>query len=106
MNISRFFIDRPIFAGVLSLLIFIGSIYLEAVINPPKPGNQAGQNAAANPAAKPGAATAEVWIAPGTENLNNVLGVFADNKAGIVYVCSNLLGPPGPGPASGPPAAS
>src|SRR5690242_16891782 len=29
MNISRFFIDRPIFAGVLSLLIFIaGSITL------------------------------------------------------------------------------
>jgi|HubBroStandDraft_6_1064221.scaffolds.fasta_scaffold109761_2 sugar lactone lactonase YvrE len=49
--------------------------------------------------AKPGSATAEVWIAPGTENLNNVLGVFADNKAGTVYVCSNLLGPPGPGPA-------
>jgi sugar lactone lactonase YvrE len=49
--------------------------------------------------AKPGTATAEVWLAPGTENLNNVLGVFADNKAGTVYVCSNLLGPPGPGPA-------
>jgi sugar lactone lactonase YvrE len=49
--------------------------------------------------AKPGAASAEVWIAPGTENLNNVLGVFADNKAGTLYVCSNLLGPPGPGPA-------
>ena len=49
--------------------------------------------------AKPGSDTAEVWIAPGTENLNNVLGVFADNKAGTVYVCSNLLGPPGPGPA-------
>jgi multidrug efflux pump len=26
MNISRFFIDRPIFAGVLSLLIFIGGL--------------------------------------------------------------------------------
>ena len=34
--------------------------------------------------AKPGSDTAEVWIAPGTENLNNVLGVFADNKAGTV----------------------
>ena len=44
---------------------------------------------------KPGAATAEVWIAPGTEGLNNVLGVFADNKAGTLYVCSNVLGPPG-----------
>jgi sugar lactone lactonase YvrE len=49
--------------------------------------------------AKPGSDTAAVWIAPGTENLHNVLGVFADNKAGTVYVCSNLLGPPGPGPA-------
>jgi len=49
--------------------------------------------------AKPGTATAEVWIAPGTENLNNVLGVFADNKAGTLYVCSNVLGPPGAGPA-------
>src|SRR5690348_5522721 len=26
MNISRFFIDRPIFAAVLSLLIFIGGL--------------------------------------------------------------------------------
>jgi sugar lactone lactonase YvrE len=49
--------------------------------------------------AKPGSDTAEVWLKPGTENLNNILGVFADNKAGTVYVCSNLLGPPGPGPA-------
>jgi sugar lactone lactonase YvrE len=49
--------------------------------------------------AKPGSDTAAVWLAPGTDNLNNVLGVFADNKAGTVYVCSNLLGPPGPGPA-------
>jgi sugar lactone lactonase YvrE len=49
--------------------------------------------------AKPGAATAEVWIAPGTENLNNVLGVFADNKAGTLYACSNVIGPPGAGPA-------
>jgi sugar lactone lactonase YvrE len=49
--------------------------------------------------AKPGAAAAEVWIAPGTEGLNSVLGVFADNKAGTLYVCSNVLGPPGAGPA-------
>ena len=26
MNISRFFIDRPIFAGVLSVLIFLGGL--------------------------------------------------------------------------------
>jgi sugar lactone lactonase YvrE len=49
--------------------------------------------------AKPGASTAEVWIAPGTEGLNNILGVFADNKAATLYVCSNVLGPPGAGPA-------
>src|ERR1700716_4603925 len=26
MNLSKFFIDRPIFAGVLSLLIFLGGV--------------------------------------------------------------------------------
>jgi multidrug efflux pump len=26
MNISKYFIDRPIFAGVLSLLIFLGGL--------------------------------------------------------------------------------
>ena len=26
MNLSKFFIDRPIFAGVLSLLIFLGGL--------------------------------------------------------------------------------
>ena len=32
MNISRFFIDRPIFAGVLSLLVFLaGLIALRAL---------------------------------------------------------------------------
>jgi len=30
--------------------------------------------------AKPGSATAEVWIAAGTDGLNNILGVFADHK--------------------------
>ncbi|HEY0339351.1 MAG TPA: hypothetical protein VGC34_00975, partial [Steroidobacteraceae bacterium] len=48
---------------------------------------------------KPGGSTAEVWLKPGTPGLNNVLGVFADNKGGTLYVCSNLIGPPGPGPA-------
>ena len=27
MNLSRFFIDRPIFAGVLSVLIFLGGAH-------------------------------------------------------------------------------
>src|SRR5579862_4567032 len=35
--------------------------------------------------AKPGAATAEVWVAAGTDGLNNVLGVFADNKTNTLY---------------------
>ena len=31
MNISRFFIDRPIFAGVLSVLIFVAGLALRRV---------------------------------------------------------------------------
>jgi sugar lactone lactonase YvrE len=49
--------------------------------------------------AKPGAATADVWIPAGTEGLNSILGVFADNKSGTLYACSNVIGPPGAGPA-------
>jgi sugar lactone lactonase YvrE len=44
--------------------------------------------------AKPGAATAEVWVPAGTDGLNNVLGVFADDKTNTVFACSNMLGPP------------
>src|SRR5690606_33946316 len=33
MNISRFFIDRPIFAGVLSVIIFVGGLI--AMLNLP-----------------------------------------------------------------------
>ena len=49
--------------------------------------------------AKPGSAAAEVWIAAGTDGLNNILGVFADNKSNTLYACSNVIGPPGAGPA-------
>lgn len=49
--------------------------------------------------ARPGSATAEVWIPAGTENLNSILGVFADNKSNTLYACSNMIGPPGAGPA-------
>src|SRR5215469_16122047 len=49
--------------------------------------------------AKPGSDAAEVWIPAGTEGVNNILGVFADNKANTLYVCSNALGPPGAAPA-------
>ena len=44
--------------------------------------------------AKPGSATAEVWIPAGTEGLNSILGVFADNKSNTLYACSNMIGPP------------
>jgi hypothetical protein len=44
--------------------------------------------------AKPGSDQAEVWIAAGTDGLNNILGVFADNKSNTLYACSNQLGPP------------
>ena len=33
MNISRFFIDRPIFAGVLSLLILISGLLALSLIH-------------------------------------------------------------------------
>jgi hypothetical protein len=49
--------------------------------------------------AKPGDATAEVWIPAGTDGLNSILGVFADNKSNTLYACSNVIGPPGAGPA-------
>ena len=49
--------------------------------------------------AKPGSDTAEVWIPAGTEGLNSILGVFADNKSNTLYACSNVIGPPTSGPA-------
>lgn len=39
----------------------------------------------------PGKTTAEEWIKPGTSGLNNVLGVFADEKGKTLWVCSNNL---------------
>src|SRR5580704_6350943 len=39
----------------------------------------------------PGKSTAEEWIKPGTGGLNNVLGVFADEKNNLFWVCSNNL---------------
>lgn len=43
----------------------------------------------------PGQTTAEEWIKPGTNGLNSVLGVFADEKNKLLWVCSNKLGPTG-----------
>jgi sugar lactone lactonase YvrE len=39
----------------------------------------------------PGQTTAEEWIKPGTGALNQVLGVFADEKSKTLWVCSNNL---------------
>jgi sugar lactone lactonase YvrE len=44
---------------------------------------------------RPGQTTAEEWIKPGTNGLNNVLGVYADEKNKLLWVCSNKLGPTG-----------
>lgn len=39
----------------------------------------------------PGKTTAEEWIKAGTGGLNQVLGVFADEKGKLLWVCSNNL---------------
>lgn len=39
----------------------------------------------------PGKTIAEEWIKAGTGGLNNVLGVFADEKGKLLWVCSNNL---------------
>lgn len=36
-----------------------------------------------------GAATAEVWIKPGTNGLQRVLGVLADDRSGTLWACSS-----------------
>lgn len=43
----------------------------------------------------PGQTTALEWIKAGTNGLNSVLGVFADEKNKLLWVCSNKLGPTG-----------
>ena len=42
--------------------------------------------------AAPGAARAEAWIQPGNTGLMNVLGVFADDRANTLWVCSSATG--------------
>src|SRR5271156_1325601 len=39
----------------------------------------------------PGTATVEEWIKPGAGGLNQVLGVYADEKGKTLWVCSNNL---------------
>ncbi len=48
-----------------------------------------------------GAATAEVWIKPGTNGLQRILGVLADPKSGTLWVCSDKATPPAQGTPSG-----
>jgi len=43
----------------------------------------------------PGKTDAEEWIKAGTNGLNTVLGVFADEKNKLLWVCSNKLGATG-----------
>ena len=38
--------------------------------------------------AKPGAENAEAWIAPGTEGMGSIFGVFADDKSNTLWACS------------------
>src|SRR5262245_49032729 len=55
---------------------------------------------------KPGAASAETWIQPGTEGLAGVFGVFADEKSNTLWACSGTFGgPPGGNAAPPPPSA-
>jgi sugar lactone lactonase YvrE len=58
--------------------LIIGSVTKSAIFRAPK-----------------GAATAEVWIKPGTNGLQRILGVLADPKSGTLWVCSDKLEPNG-----------
>lgn len=40
-----------------------------------------------------GTTAAEVWIKPGTNGLQRILGVFADQRSGTLWVCSSGTGP-------------
>jgi len=42
--------------------------------------------------AAPGSSQATVWIKPETAGLNTVLGVLADERAGVLWVCSSTSG--------------
>jgi sugar lactone lactonase YvrE len=45
--------------------------------------------------AAPGSGRAEPWIKPGTGNLKNILGVFADERGKTLWVCSLVRPVPG-----------
>jgi len=50
--------------------------------------------------ARPGAAMAQAWIAPGTDEMQSIFGVFADDASSTLWACSqaNPFGPQAPGP--------
>jgi sugar lactone lactonase YvrE len=50
--------------------------------------------------AAPGSATAEAWIQPGTDGMQGVFGVLADEASGTLFACSGSFGAP---PTEGPP---
>ena len=50
--------------------------------------------------AAPGSDKAEPFVQPGTDGVQSTFGVFADSKTGLLWACSNLLGPPGGPPAT------
>lgn len=53
---------------------------------------------------RPGALEGEIWIKPGAFETRSTFGVLADEKAGILWVCSNdlsALGIPGPSDVKG-----
>lgn len=49
--------------------------------------------------AAPGSDKAVAFIQPGTDGLQSTFGVYADNRTGTLWACSNVLG----GPPGGPP---
>lgn len=57
--------------------------------------------------ARPGAAAAEPFIAPNTNGIGGVFGVFADEKASTLWACSGTpsFGPPAAGAPPPPPSA-
>jgi sugar lactone lactonase YvrE len=56
--------------------------------------------------AKPGAASAEAWIQPGTDGMQGVFGVFVDAKAGTLWACSGTPGGGAPAAGAAPPPPS
>jgi hypothetical protein len=49
--------------------------------------------------AAPGSDKAVAFVQPGTDGLQSTFGVYADNRTGTLWACSNVLG----GPPGGPP---